>query len=120
VFAVGAILTALAPNLGWFIAWRILVGIGVGGASVAAPMYTTELAPPARRGQMVFLFQLALTVGIAIAYWVDLWFANAGWGWPPMFGVAIVPAILLAAGMLTLPHTPAGWPARGAGMRLRR
>jgi sugar porter (SP) family MFS transporter len=113
VFAIGAILTSMAPSLRWFLAWRILVGIGVGGASVAAPMYTTELAPPARRGTMVFLFQLALTSGIAIAYWVDLWFANSGWGWRPMFGVAIIPAGMLAAGMLALPDTPRWLASKG-------
>src|ERR671937_502543 len=65
VFALGAVLTALAPALPWFVAFRIVVGLGVGGASVVAPMYTTELAPAARRGMMVFLFQLAITIGIA-------------------------------------------------------
>src|SRR5919201_585587 len=65
VFALGAVLTALAPALPWFVAFRIVVGLGVGGASVVAPMYTTELAPAARRGMMVFLFQLAITIRIA-------------------------------------------------------
>jgi hypothetical protein len=35
---------------------------------------------------MVFLFQLAITIGIAGAYWVDLALANAGLGWPPNGG----------------------------------
>jgi MFS family permease len=86
VFALGAVLTALAPALPWFVAFRIVVGLGVGGASVAAPTYTTELALAARRGMMVFLFQLAITIGIAVAYWVDLALANAGLGWPPNGG----------------------------------
>jgi major inositol transporter-like SP family MFS transporter len=43
IFACGAVLTALAPALPWFVAFRIVVGLGVGGALVAAPMYTTEL-----------------------------------------------------------------------------
>jgi sugar porter (SP) family MFS transporter len=113
VFAVGAILTALAPDLPWFVAFRILVGIGVGGASVAAPMYTTELAPAARRGAMVFLFQLAITIGIAVAYWVDLAFADAGLGWRPMFAVAVIPALLLGSGMLRLPDTPRWLASKG-------
>jgi MFS family permease len=113
VFALGAILTTLAPSLPWFVACRILVGIGVGGASVAAPMYTTELAPAARRGAMVFLFQLAVTIGIAVAYWVDLPLATAGWGWRPMFAVAVLPALLLGGGMLLLPDTPRWLASKG-------
>ena len=113
VFALGAVLTALAPALPWFVAFRIVVGLGVGGASVVAPMYTTELAPAARRGMMVFLFQLAITIGIAVAYWVDLALANAGLGWPPMFAVAVIPAILLGGGMLLLPDTPRWLASKG-------
>lgn len=113
VFTLGAVLTALAPTLPWFVAWRILVGFGVGGASVAAPMYTTELAPAARRGAMVFLFQLAITIGIAVAYWVDLALANAGLGWRPMFASAVIPAVLLWGGMLLLPDTPRWLASKG-------
>jgi MFS family permease len=69
-------------------------------------MYTTELAPAARRGAMVFLFQLAITIGIAVAYWVDLALATANLGWRPMFAVAVLPALLLGSGMLLLPDTP--------------
>ncbi len=113
VFGAGAILTALAPNLALFVAFRILVGIGVGGASVVAPMYTSELAPPDKRGSMVFLFQLAVTIGIAVAYWSDLAFSQAGAGWRPMFAVAVVPAVILGLGMLPLTDTPRWLGSRG-------
>ncbi len=106
IFAAGAILTAIATNLELFVAFRILVGIGIGASSVVAPMYTTELVPARVRGQMVFLFQLAVTVGILVAYLIDLWFASAGWGWRPMFAVAIFPAAALGIGMFLLRDTP--------------
>src|SRR5579872_3180638 len=80
IFAIGAILTSLAPNLGFFIAFRIVVGFGIGAASMITPMYIAELAPPAIRGSLVTFFQLAVTIGIAVAYWVDLAFADAGMG----------------------------------------
>ncbi len=106
IFAVGAILTSISPNLGFFIAFRIIVGFGIGAASMITPMYIAELAPPAIRGSLVTFFQLAITVGIAVAYWVDLGFANAGMGWRPMFAVALIPGALLAIGMLFLSETP--------------
>jgi sugar porter (SP) family MFS transporter len=113
IFAVGAILTAIAPNLGFFIAFRIIVGFGIGAASMITPMYIAELAPPAIRGSLVTFFQLAVTIGIAVAYWVDLAFANAGMGWRPMFAVALIPGAILALGMLFLSETPRWLASKG-------
>lgn len=106
IFACGALLTAISPNLGFFIAFRIIVGFGIGAASMITPMYIAELAPPSIRGALVTFNQLAITVGIAVAYWVDLGFANAGMGWRPMFAVAVIPGAILAIGMFFLSETP--------------
>lgn len=113
VFGVGAILTALSPDLPLFIIFRILVGFGIGAASVVSPIFTSELAPPAVRGKLVFLFQLAITFGILVAYVIDMWFAQAGFGWRPMFGVAVVPALILGGGMLFLSDTPRWYASKG-------
>jgi sugar porter (SP) family MFS transporter len=113
IFSVGAILTALAPSLWPFVACRILVGIAIGASSVVAPMYTTELAPPERRGQMVFLFQFFVTAGILTAYVVDLIFANIGLSWRWMFGVAVIPGLALVTGMICLGDTPRWFGSKG-------
>lgn len=113
VFGVGAILTAISPSYGALVAFRILVGIGVGGASVVAPMYTTERVPARVRGQLVLLFQLAITFGILVSYLVDLWFASNGWSWRAMFGVAVLPAAALATGMVFLSDTPRWYASKG-------
>jgi MFS family permease len=109
----GAILTSIAPNLGFFIAFRIVVGFGIGAASMITPMYIAELAPPAIRGSLVTFFQLAVTIGIAVAYWVDLAFAGAGMGWRPMFAVAFIPGAILAIGMVFLAETPRWLASKG-------
>lgn len=113
IFGVGAILTALAPSLWPFVIFRIIVGFGIGAASVAAPMYSSELSPPSVRGKMVFLFQFFVTVGILVAYLVDYAFSNAGYGWPPMFGVAVIPAVVLGVGMFFLSDTPRWLASKG-------
>src|SRR5579871_411119 len=113
LFAVGAILTSIAPNLGFFIAFRIIVGFGIGAASMITPMYIAELAPPGIRGSLVTFFQLAVTIGIAVAYWVDLAFANGGMGWRPMFAVAFIPGAILAIGMCFLAETPRWLASKG-------
>ncbi|GAC1394573.1 MAG: sugar porter family MFS transporter [Ktedonobacteraceae bacterium] len=106
IFAVGAILTSLVPNLPLFIACRILVGFAVGVASFVAPMYIAEMAPPKLRGGLVTFNQLAITIGIAVSYWIDLAFASAKLGWRPMFAVAAIPGLALLVGMLFLSETP--------------
>ncbi|MEO7002814.1 MAG: MFS transporter, partial [Ktedonobacterales bacterium] len=113
IFGIGAILTAIVPNLPLFIVFRILVGIGIGAASLIAPMYIAEMAPPAVRGKLVAFNQLAVTVGIAVAFWVDLAFAAAGASWRPMFAVAVFPAAALAIGMFFLADTPRWLASKG-------
>ena len=46
LYFVGALGTAFVSNLVLFQLFRFLGGIGVGVASVVAPIYTAEIAPP--------------------------------------------------------------------------
>lgn len=113
VFTFGALLTAFSPNLPIFVLWRLIVGISIGLAASVVPTYISEIAPARWRGMMVTLYQLAITIGIAVSYWVDLAFAHAGTSWPPMFGIAAVPSIIFLIGMLINPETPRWLASRG-------
>jgi MFS transporter, SP family, galactose:H+ symporter len=105
LFAAGAIETALAPSLMLLIAGRIIVGIAIGVASFATPLYISEVAPVNIRGRLVSINQVALTSGIVISYLVDYSLvAVQGWRW--MFALATVPATILAIGMFLLPESP--------------
>jgi MFS transporter, SP family, galactose:H+ symporter len=105
LFAVGSILCAVATNIGVLIAGRIAVGLAIGVASYTAPLYISEIAPPKLRGGLVTLNQLAITVGILLAYIVDATFAPSGnWRW--MFGFGLLPALALACGIAVLPESP--------------
>ena len=46
----------------------MLLGAGVGASSVAVPVYVAETAPAALRGALGSVTQLAVTVGILLAY----------------------------------------------------
>lgn len=105
LFIVGAIGTALAPNVAWLLVGRIVVGIAVGVASFVTPLYISEVSPPQIRGALVSLNQLAITVGIVVSYLVDYALAGIeGWRW--MLGLAAVPAAILAVGMWFMPNSP--------------
>jgi len=112
IFAVGAIVCAAATSPEILIFGRIIVGLGIGLSSGTVPVYISEVAPPEARGWQVSLFQLAITVGILLAYLVDYAFAAIqGWRW--MFGLAVVPAAIFAGGMLFLPESPRWLAKRG-------
>ena len=76
IFGLGAIFTALTPNIYALIAGRIGVGIAIGMASFIAPLYIAEVAPYNIRGALVSLNQLAITIGIVISYLVDFIFCR--------------------------------------------
>lgn len=94
LFIVGALLQALAPDVSLLVLGRLVVGFGVGVAAVAAPLYGAELAPAAHRGRFVSAYQLAITIGIFLAYLVNAGLAASdSWRW--MLSVSVVPGVLL-------------------------
>jgi MFS transporter, SP family, galactose:H+ symporter len=94
VFVVGALLEALAPDTFVLVIGRLVLGAGVGVASVAAPLYGAENAPANVRGRFVSLYQMAITVGIFLAYFAD-YLLVSGNAWRIMLGVSAIPAVLL-------------------------
>ena len=115
-FGVFAVLSGLATGLVTFSIARFFVGICIGMASLVTPLFLAEMSPANIRGALVSLNQLAITVGIAVAYFVDYKLAaSQNWRW--MFITAVIPALILIAGMIFLPESPR-WLAR-AGYRER-
>jgi sugar porter (SP) family MFS transporter len=105
VFIVGALASAAAPGVEVLVGARIVIGVAIGLASAAAPVYISEVAPAESRGRLVSFFQLAVTIGILVAYLVGLAFNGIeGWRW--MLGLGVVPALALAFGMLRMPQSP--------------
>ena len=104
----------------WFIAYRILGGIGIGMASMLSPLYIAEIAPAERRGQLVSLNQFAIVVGILIVYFVNYYIAGSGdesWlnrvGWRWMFASEAIPAFIFLVALYFIPDTPRSLVIRG-------
>lgn len=111
IFGIGALASAVAPSPAILIVSRVVLGLAIGLASTNVPVYLSEVAPAHARGWVVSLFQLAVTVGIVVAYLTDYAFAGIeGWRW--MLGLAVVPALVFGTGMFFLPETPR-WLIRG-------
>jgi sugar porter (SP) family MFS transporter len=104
LFAVGALIEAVAPGAGMLTLGRVVTGLGVGFASVVAPLYAAEMAPKWLRGRFVSTYQLAITVGILFAYLADDALTGSD-RWRLMFGLAVIPGVALVIGFLVMPES---------------
>ncbi|MFB6223508.1 MAG: sugar porter family MFS transporter [Haloarcula sp.] len=105
VFFVGSFTMAVAPTVPVLVAGRLIDGVAIGFASIVGPLYISEIAPPEIRGGLTSLNQLMVTTGILLSYFVNYAFADAGaWRW--MLGAGMVPAVVLAIGILKMPESP--------------
>ncbi|MEE1783152.1 sugar porter family MFS transporter [Streptomyces sp. SP17BM10] len=105
VVIVGTLACAFAPNFASLVGFRTVLGLGVGLSSATVPTYLSELAPARIRGAMGSLNQIFIVGGILIAFLVDYRLQpHHLWRW--MFAGALVPAVILVAGLAFLPETP--------------
>jgi MFS transporter, SP family, arabinose:H+ symporter len=107
LYFVGAVGSALAPNVATFILARVIGGLGIGISTVVAPMYISEIAPPKHRGRLAGMFQFNIVFGILVAFVSNALLAGIGenaWRW--MLGVAAFPSALYALLCFGLPESP--------------
>ena len=77
IFAVGAIGTALAPNVWVMYPMRLILGFAVGGASATVPVYLSETAPKRIRGRIVAIDQVMIVTGQLLAFSFNALIDNA-------------------------------------------
>jgi SP family galactose:H+ symporter-like MFS transporter len=105
LFIAGSLVSAVAADLGMLLAGRVVVGAAIGVASMVCPLYLAEIAPADKRGGVVSLNQLCITLGILVSYLVGYALAaSEGWRW--MLGLGALPGIVLSLGMLVMPESP--------------
>jgi sugar porter (SP) family MFS transporter len=112
IYAVGALLSALTPNVGLLLFARTLIGLAIGADSAIATAYIAEYAPSNRRGALGMLQQWMITVGILFSYLVALvifrvWphsASSADWRW--IFGLGALPAIIGVVLRFEMPESP--------------
>lgn len=124
LFLFSAVGCSLLYQLHWLILARLTGGVGIGIASIIVPLYLSEIAPAAIRGRLVTCYQLAITVGILMAYitnsvlltysahhaltevsgLIDLVYIKEVWR--GMFSIGIVLALLFLGGLFFVPESP--------------
>lgn len=122
LFVIASLGTGSAASFSFFIAFRILGGIGIGLASNLSPMYISEITPGKVRGAFVSINQLTIVIGILAAQFINWriahpvppgastveilssWNGQTGWRW--MFYACTVPAGLFFILMWFVPESP--------------
>ncbi|XP_070686601.1 proton myo-inositol cotransporter-like isoform X2 [Pempheris klunzingeri] len=121
IFTAGGIILSVAPDKVVLLVGRIIVGFGIGIASMTVPVYIAEVSPPHQRGQLVTVNSLFITGGQFIASVVDGAFSFLSHdGWRYMLGLSIVPAVLQFVGFLFLPESPRWLLQKGRSQEARQ
>ena len=129
-FAVSGAGCAFSTSFPMLVVSRMIGGIGIGVVSIVSPLYISEISVARYRGQLVSLYQLAVTIGFLGAYLANyglLHFSQSGaafgseWMhrifvsevWRGMLGLSGVPAILLFVFIYFIPESPRWLVLRG-------
>jgi sugar porter (SP) family MFS transporter len=107
LYIISAVGCGLAPEVWSFIAARFLGGVGIGISTVVAPLYISEIAPPAHRGRLAGMFQFNIVFGIVMAFLSNALLAGTGenaWRW--MLGIAAFPSVAYTLLCLGIPESP--------------
>jgi sugar porter (SP) family MFS transporter len=110
-FVVASAGCAVAWDWGTLLFFRWVGGLAVGAASVACPVYITEIAPARQRGTLVVVSQLCIVVGFLLSY-LSNWLVALAVGaenpaiWRWMFAVVVVPSLVFLVAAVFVPESP--------------
>ena len=110
----------MPQSVSWLVVFRIIGGLGIGIASMNAPMYIAEIAPPKKRGYLVTYYQLAIVVGFFVVFLATYFIGNNNSeiqnieeGWRQMFWSELIPSSLFLLLLFLVPKSPRWLVIRG-------
>jgi len=122
LFTSSAVGCMLSNSVNELVIYRIIGGIGIGVASIISPLYISEISIPRYRGRLVVLYQLAITIGIVVSYFMNsfvlkyslsasfeqLWLSTifVSEYWRAMLGLETIPAFLFLVMLFFIPESP--------------
>ncbi|NOW98516.1 sugar porter family MFS transporter [Mucilaginibacter sp. SG564] len=121
LFLASALGCMLSNSFTTLIVFRLIGGLGIGVASMVSPLYISEFSPSRLRGMMVSLYQLALTIGIVLAYFSNAYLARhttdafnsadinkifSAEVWRGMLGIGALPAGIFLICLFFVPESP--------------
>lgn len=91
-YSIATALCAFAPNLTWLLAFRFIVGLGLGGQLPVAVTLVSEYIPAQVRGRFIVLLESFWGLGWLVAALVS-YFVIPSYGWHVAFLIGGLPAL---------------------------
>ncbi|ODN77197.1 hypothetical protein L202_05719 [Cryptococcus amylolentus CBS 6039] len=105
-FTIGALIIASSYSLGQMIAGRIILGVGVGGAAVVAPLFISETAPTSVRGRCIGVNAFFIPFGQVVADAIGAGVQHTHNNWRLLFALGVVPSVIQLVLFHYLPESP--------------
>ncbi|RSL63850.1 hypothetical protein CEP53_004283 [Fusarium sp. AF-6] len=105
---VGAILQCAAVNVGMMIAGRFIAGTGCGQILSVVPIYLAEVSSPDRRGFLVGLQGMMISIGFGVANWIGYAgaFASGDGQWRIPLAMQLPIPVALCVMIFFVPFSP--------------
>lgn len=113
VFVIGTIIQLASKTVWTMIAGRFVLGLGVGIASLIAPLMLSELAPAKYRGRLIVTNVMFITGGQLVAYFINWGLTRVSHGWRISVGLCMVPPVVQFVLFWFLPDTPRYYVIKG-------
>ncbi|KAK6204400.1 general substrate transporter [Scheffersomyces amazonensis] len=106
IFVIGTIIQLAAKTVWTMISGRFVLGLGVGIASLIAPLMLSELSPSKYRGRLIVTNCGFITGGQLIAYLINWGLTRVDHGWRISVGLCMIPPVIQFVLFCFLPDTP--------------
>ena len=113
LYIIAALGSGIAGSFTELLIYRLIGGVAIGMASTLAPIYISEIAPPAFRGRLGMLQQLAIVLGILFSFVSNYFIANSSFSflnennyWRYMLAAAFIPSLIFFLLLLLVPESP--------------
>ncbi len=132
VLFTGCAIGSAVPSQPWhLVVARLVGGTGIGIASMLSPLYIAEISPARLRGGMISTYQLAITIGVVVAYFSNYVLAQLAQNQPQLYPAGVwqwifvdevwrgmllaglLPAAILFVLLLLIPESPRWLANRG-------
>ncbi|MEF9875125.1 MAG: MFS transporter [Glutamicibacter sp.] len=119
MFSLFTILGALSPNFGFFVAFRFLAGVGLGGCIPVDYALVGEFTPAKLRGRVLTAMDGWWPVGAALSFFVSGWVMATADNWRLILAVMILPAFMVYLVRRSMPESPLFLAAKGRDAEAR-
>lgn len=113
LYVITSIGSGIAGSFAQLVIYRFVGGVAIGMASTLAPIYISEVAPASFRGRLGMMQQLAIVLGILIAFISNYALANTGFAfitannqWRFMLAAALIPSLIFFFLLALVPESP--------------